>query len=188
MWGGAGASGGGSQKCRPAVNDWRRRSNLSWVYLGGFQPVRGGRPNLPIKCPSICLARFVLGRSNLATRRFLMHGVAPHMCDKSSATLLGGEAGGRSPGIPCSAEVLEPLRRQRRRWWRARQAYRQGGHLQPGVWQPYVVPTTVREGQVARLRPRGGVGRLGLHREGGEVFRLVAPRRYSSADIQGELS
>jgi hypothetical protein len=29
-----------------------------------------------------------------------MHGVAPHMCDKSHATLLDREAGGRSPALP----------------------------------------------------------------------------------------
>jgi hypothetical protein len=40
-----------------------------------------------------------MGRSNLEAEPILMHGVAPHMCDKSSATLLGGEAGGRSPGF-----------------------------------------------------------------------------------------
>ena len=70
---------------------------LSWVYLGVFQPVRGGRPNLPIKCPSICLARFVLGRSNLATRRFLMHGVAPHMCLSSSPSIVRRRCRGSLP-------------------------------------------------------------------------------------------
>src|SRR4051794_4689859 len=42
----------------------------------------------------------LMGRSNLEAEPILMHGVAPHMCDESSATLLGGEAGGRSPGLP----------------------------------------------------------------------------------------
>ena len=42
----------------------------------------------------------LMGRSNLGAEPILMHGVAPHMCDESSATLLGGEAGGRSPALP----------------------------------------------------------------------------------------
>src|SRR5437763_11191305 len=43
-----------------------------------------------------------------------MHGVAPHMCDKSSATLLGGEAGGRSPGLPFGSVTWQPHRQLRR--------------------------------------------------------------------------
>jgi hypothetical protein len=56
------------------------KAELIWVYLGVFHPIRGGCPNLPIKCPSICRARFVLGRSNLATRTILdARGRSPHV-------------------------------------------------------------------------------------------------------------
>jgi hypothetical protein len=44
----------------------------------------------------------LMGRSNLEAEPSLTHGVAPHMCDESSAALLGGEAGGRSPELPFS--------------------------------------------------------------------------------------
>jgi len=35
----------------------------------------------------------LMGRSNLGAEPILMHGVAPHMCDESSATLLRGSRG-----------------------------------------------------------------------------------------------
>jgi len=35
----------------------------------------------------------------LGPGRSLMHGVAPHRCDQVAGPLLGGDAGGRSPGV-----------------------------------------------------------------------------------------
>ena len=64
------------------------------------------------------------GRSNLGTRTSLMHGVAPQMCDQVTRPLLGGEAGGRSPGFLLSNKRAHP-----RRSWRSGQqanATRQG--------------------------------------------------------------
>jgi hypothetical protein len=67
--------------------------NLCWRY-----PSRCGCcPNLPIKCSSICGARFMLGRSNLATGRSLMHGVAPHMCWSSSLSIVRRRCRGSLP-------------------------------------------------------------------------------------------
>src|SRR5580704_14257023 len=39
----------------------------------------------------------MLGRSNLATRRFLMHGVAPHMCLSSSPSIVRRRCRGSLP-------------------------------------------------------------------------------------------
>ena len=50
----------------------------------------------------------LMGRSNLEAEPVLMHGVAPHMCDESSAALLGGEAGGRSPALPLGIGTRRP--------------------------------------------------------------------------------
>lgn len=37
----------------------------------------------------------------LGRRRLLMHGVAPRRCGQGARPLLGGGAGGRSPGLLC---------------------------------------------------------------------------------------
>jgi hypothetical protein len=53
------------------------------------------------------------GKSNPRTRRSLMHGVAPHMCGQVARPLLGGGAGGRSPGVlaaGCVADRCDRLR------------------------------------------------------------------------------
>jgi hypothetical protein len=80
MWGGDAVAGGGPQKCRrPRMAP---SPNIE-IYVGVFQRVFGGGPNLPIKCSSICVARFMLGRSNLATRTILdARGRSPHVLVK----------------------------------------------------------------------------------------------------------
>jgi hypothetical protein len=55
----------------------------------------------------------LMGRSNLEAEPILTHGVAPHMCDESFATLLGGEAGGRSPVLPLESKCARRPRSSR---------------------------------------------------------------------------